>query len=405
MTNGIVQLYVNLPQLKPGLGLPEAVKQVLLSSQQACAQPSADTLQAFSNCLRGMIKGTDAAMNTALAPIQAATTALREGTESELLGTVQQRLRFLNDRLLLITQQHSPRTQQTLAKIFVAEVGHFLETTIDTVEPIHMRPIPMPEIGLTTGAMVEPHLDLDGCHQQDLYHAEAFLGSLQSFPLEGTLSVFAAHLDKAIKAARHFERKARIDTLTGLLAKDEVRREMRYQLSRPNPVGIPIYRNAERPHIIWIADADRFKSINDMYGHAFGDVVIAAMGAVFREVIRDSDVAGRFGGDEFFGLLHHGNHIGAKLFAERFYRRLTELDLRTSGGIRVDLSGSIGFAEVEPGEDDVQKLITEAFERADAALIQAKNWGRGRACIWASTGIEELTTLVQHQGALQATGT
>ena len=396
MTNGIVQLYVNIPQLRPGLSLDQAVTQVLSASKQARENLNPETLQALSACLRGVIHGTDLAKEAALAPITAAAVTLQQGGAD----TVRQRLGWLNKRLTLIIQQHAPQTQQALARLFATEVGHFLETPIETVEPLVMRSVPMPADVAATRATALP-TDPDLRHQIDLDQAEACLRTLPM--LEGAFATLTDHLEKAVQAARYFERKARIDALTGLLMKDEARRAMHYKLG-PKRDGTPTERNQERPHVIWVADSDRFKLINDTYGHAFGDVVIAAVGAVFREVIRDSDVVGRFGGDEFVGLLHHGNHIGAQLFTERFYQRLANLVLIAPNGDRVHLSSSIGFAEIGFG-DDVHQLITEAFEKADKALIEAKNRGRGRACIWTTTGIEDLVELASYQGGWLLTGT
>ena len=114
-------------------------------------------------------------------------------------------------------------------------------------------------------------------------------------------------------------------------------------------------------------DVDKFKPINDTYGHQFGDRVLAAVADRLRSAVRGSDVVARWGGDEFVVLLRACDLAGATRIAESVRARVADLDFPEMGRISV----SIGAAELNPGED-----ADALLERADAALYEAKRAGR-----------------------------
>lgn len=135
-------------------------------------------------------------------------------------------------------------------------------------------------------------------------------------------------------------------------------------------------RNRHRVGLLYI-DLDRFKPVNDAFGHAAGDHLLRQAAARMRTCVRESDTVGRFGGDEFVVLLPFIESVGdAERVAEKIRHALGEtFEL---GGPRVDVSSSIGIAVYpEHGGDDVALLL-----HADSAMYQAKREGRNRAVVF-----------------------
>ena len=123
---------------------------------------------------------------------------------------------------------------------------------------------------------------------------------------------------------------------------------------------------------ISMLDIDHFKGINDSYGHAVGDQVLLQLANMLREGIRESDMVGRYGGEEFLILLPNTKLKKAAELAVRLcqYVKGTDIDV----GNKTNLTVSVGVAEYKHGEETWQKLLS----RADMALYEAKNTGRDR---------------------------
>ncbi len=129
---------------------------------------------------------------------------------------------------------------------------------------------------------------------------------------------------------------------------------------------------SERPLAAALLDLDHFKQINDSYGHDFGDEVLRALVQVTRKLVRPGDSIARMGGEEFMVLFPETDAQAAQLVVQRLLqgfrnRRL----LHRSTGQRVELSFSAGVAQCLVGEG-----FESLYERADAALRQAKQSGR-----------------------------
>ena len=131
-------------------------------------------------------------------------------------------------------------------------------------------------------------------------------------------------------------------------------------------------RHAE-PLSLLMLDADHFKSVNDTYGHAAGDVVLTKLAEVCRENLRASDVVGRYGGEEFVILLSETDLVEAQETAERLRRQLelTQVDIAQG---TITFTVSIGVATKTPSSLSVEQLL----EQADGALLRAKREGRNR---------------------------
>ena len=130
-------------------------------------------------------------------------------------------------------------------------------------------------------------------------------------------------------------------------------------------------RRSQAPVSLIMFDIDHFKDINDHYGHLCGDVVLTAVGARMREVLRGSDVKCRYGGEEFLVLLPETPLDGAKRVADGLRRELADMPI-TWKGEAVAVTASFGVSVTLPAEIDGKALI----DRADAALYRAKDQGR-----------------------------
>jgi diguanylate cyclase len=121
-------------------------------------------------------------------------------------------------------------------------------------------------------------------------------------------------------------------------------------------------------------DLDFFKSINDSYGHAAGDKVLASVAALLRKQIRQCDVLCRLGGEEFAVILPETNVYGAAAIADKLRASIASSQFRFKDQ-PVPVTVSIGAAEFRGA--DTQE---DVFERADRALYLAKKGGRNRCC-------------------------
>ena len=126
------------------------------------------------------------------------------------------------------------------------------------------------------------------------------------------------------------------------------------------------------PFSILMLDIDFFKKINDTYGHLAGDFILKEISNIIKSLIRDTDICGRFGGEEFIIGLPNTKLIGALKLAERI-RKTIENKVFEYNGKKIKITLSIGVTSASKS-DSVFSLI----ERADEALYEAKRKGRNR---------------------------
>ena len=132
---------------------------------------------------------------------------------------------------------------------------------------------------------------------------------------------------------------------------------------------------------VLLADVDYFKRVNDTHGHLTGDAVLRTLAAEMRQQVRESDLVGRFGGEEFAILLHGATAAEACLVAERIRRGAGLVRVLTKDMI-VGATVSIGVAVLGTHGADLSELL----ESADKALYQAKRTGRDRVCLARQSG-------------------
>ncbi|MFW9265774.1 diguanylate cyclase [Pseudomonas sp. NR3] len=123
-------------------------------------------------------------------------------------------------------------------------------------------------------------------------------------------------------------------------------------------------------------DIDHFKQVNDTYGHQAGDKVIEQVAALLHEHVRESDVAGRYGGEEFGVVLSDTDQAGARIFAERLRKAVEQLLVQYNGQ-EIRFTISLGVADLSTPANDHAELIA----RADQALYTSKKTGRNRVTV------------------------
>ncbi len=156
------------------------------------------------------------------------------------------------------------------------------------------------------------------------------------------------------------------DPLTGLLNR-------RYlEESLPREIGLA--KREDQPLAVLMIDVDHFKRFNDTYGHDTGDQALRMVGGLFASQFRGSDIACRFGGEEFCIVLPGASRVEATARAVQLCGRVRELSVMHHGHVVGSLTISVGIA-LCPDHGDTMEVLLEA---ADAALYQAKRAGRDR---------------------------
>ena len=127
------------------------------------------------------------------------------------------------------------------------------------------------------------------------------------------------------------------------------------------------------PLSLLMIDADRFKSINDRFGHHIGDEVLKVLAMIGRRQLREIDLLARLGGEEFAILLPQTDFADAWVVAERLRQTIAEHTVDTEQGL-LNFTISLGLSSLDPVTADLDDLLRQA----DIALYQAKQNGRNR---------------------------
>ncbi len=181
------------------------------------------------------------------------------------------------------------------------------------------------------------------------------------------------------RSLRHVQllNDSRADSKTGLLNAATWEREATAEVTRAVRTRTPL--------AVALLDIDRFKVINDTYGHLAGDQVLKELARSLDSVLRDYDRAGRFGGEEFSLLLPQTRAVDAFRIAERVRASIADLSIivpGATGGERVHVTVSIGVAALDSG---CKREYSELMAAADAALYRAKSGGRDQVQMISTT--------------------
>lgn len=196
------------------------------------------------------------------------------------------------------------------------------------------------------------------------------LDYLQRFTIERQAAELKEALRKMEKERRRAEELSLQDPLTGLANRRRFFEEADREYERTLRYG--------RSLSIMLLDIDHFKRVNDTFGHAVGDRVLQRVSGIIAGTVRKSDLACRYGGEEFAVLLPEADPQTAQKLGERMLRSIKQSTI-ILGNEQVSISASMGIAGFSEAEDVPPHIL---LERADKILYQAKNSGRDRLCLW-----------------------
>lgn len=158
---------------------------------------------------------------------------------------------------------------------------------------------------------------------------------------------------------------ARLDPLTGVSNRRHLMERARQEWVRADRFGLPL--------ALIMLDIDHFKRVNDRYGHAVGDRAICAVATICEDCVREIDIVGRYGGEEFVIVLPGTDLDGARKLGRRLRKLIAETVLQDEKGRPFTLTASLGIAQLGTGATLDRLLVL-----ADTALYRAKRAGRNR---------------------------
>jgi diguanylate cyclase (GGDEF)-like protein/PAS domain S-box-containing protein len=216
-----------------------------------------------------------------------------------------------------------------------------------------------------------------GYSQGDLHYLSRdrgernFLMSIRRFEVNGSpyLATFGIDTTERRAMEQELERQAHTDPLTGAigrghfmaLAEQELTRSCRY----------------DRPLALLILDIDHFKDVNDTYGHPTGDLALQMLVQTCRQELRDVDILGRLGGEEFCILMPETESEQAFQAAERLRQAISEIEVPLEQKPPLHFTVSIGITVLGDTDTCISKLLCHA----DQALYKAKQTGRNKVCM------------------------
>ena len=213
---------------------------------------------------------------------------------------------------------------------------------------------------------IDATLAVDAVGRVVMMDAEVVLGSYYG-SLADLVSYEAQSETRSLKDRLSvLEDMAFLDPVTGLFNRRYFDRSIAVEIARASRERAPLS--------LLICDIDRFKEVNDTWGHAAGDKVLNDLAGVLADMGRKTDIVTRFGGEEFCLLLPNTKPEWGKLVAERVRARVEGVSIKLDNGEVLKVTVSIGIGSYRAGDTPAQLA-----QRADEALYRAK--GQGRNCI------------------------
>ncbi len=168
---------------------------------------------------------------------------------------------------------------------------------------------------------------------------------------------------------QQLEQQAHVDSLTGLYNRGYFMQQAELELSRAARYGSDLS--------IFMLDIDFFKQVNDSHGHKVGDTVLMKLADICRKTLREVDLIGRVGGEEFAMLLPETDKNEAADVAERLRSNIENSETPLENGLPIHFTVSIGVASLGSRDENLDVLLN----KADTALYEAKKTGRNKVCV------------------------
>ena len=246
------------------------------------------------------------------------------------------------------------------------EVGHLIRAMQASVQNINGL---LQEIGDEPGGMTEIEQILEQEIPNDPKQTQALLQKTR----EALLAT--SHKLTSMRGSLHHAMQAQISSIEALSqrlrhAEEQANKDALTGLANRRQLGQFMSTLEAGPAVLLMVDIDHFKAINDRYGHVDGDKILTATASLLAGLVRSTDIAARFGGEEFCIVMPGVDLDQARDKAERIRRSIAETPFE-AGTEQVSITASIGVACRRPGES-----IPHWTKRADAALYEAKQQGR-----------------------------
>lgn len=203
-----------------------------------------------------------------------------------------------------------------------------------------------------------------------IYHREPQTPQPQDFERIAFATNLAAIAIENRQVHDELARQAHSDYLTGLENRRHFLSQAENELVRTLRYG--------RELSIMMLDVDHFKQVNDTYGHKVGDLVLKKLAELCRATLRDVDIVGRIGGEEFAVLLPETGSEHARDAAERLREVIADTQVKLDSGLPLRFTASFGVTTLCENDANIDILL----DQADQALYRAKNEGRNRVCIY-----------------------
>lgn len=214
----------------------------------------------------------------------------------------------------------------------------------------------------------------------ELIVLEAIKINAQERRLKDYQEVLEAAVDRRTKEINNINVKLNVLATTDALCGVKNRRSF-YESCGPI---ISYNRRERKPLAVLMLDIDKFKHINDTYGHGVGDEVLKSMAQKTSKILRKSDVFARLGGEEFSALLPNTTELGALKVAENIRQEIEHMEYISSKNQTIKFTISIGVATLNSHDINIESVL----HRADIALYSAKRNGRNKVVLYKDELIE-----------------
>lgn len=203
-----------------------------------------------------------------------------------------------------------------------------------------------------------------------IYHTQPKSPQLEDIERIGSAANLASIAIENRYTYEELERRAYSDYLTGLANRRYFLEQAESELSRVLRYGGDLS--------ILMLDIDHFKLVNDTHGHKIGDLVLKKLSEICRSTLRDVDIIGRIGGEEFAILLPETGSIQAAEVAERLRASIDSARVSLDSGLPLHFTASLGVTTLNDKDINIDTLLNQA----DQSLYQAKNSGRNQVCAY-----------------------